>query len=521
LSNPQTPDAALKPDGRDVAVSWLAAALPGVYLLLTSTTNLVPGIWPYDAKRMLQFALLLLLFVLPALNRQISRQLGVTLAAVPGWVSWSLIAVFGWGMVSAFVNARSPMHLANSLSEVVLFASLALGVFVIAACRTVGGRVFDRIAIGLLAVTALAVGLQELLGMAAAHASGVNFNFRISLLHFSWPRFYNQVQSWAVPAITALPLLFNHSPISRVACVIALALQWYIILVTGARGSFIALSAAMIAASLLMPSVRRPLLRWQIPGLVLGTLIFAAVLISFEADTAADAQTPKSPAASGFYGNEDGSLSSFSAQSVGRPLLDPMGRTWMWKIALRDAGQHPALGIGPMNYVCTRPEYIGHPHNFPLQLAAEWGVPVAFTVCMLFAVLMGYAVRRVRRSATEPANDSAVSGLMLIGIFAAALHACVSGVIVMPASQVSGLLIIGLFLGSTSTEKQQERARSTGFMISSGIVFCAALLTLGVHELSTLAERSAQMTPGEDMRPRMWQDAKVCRLYVPQHEVTN
>jgi hypothetical protein len=39
------------------AVSLLGAALPGLYLLITSTTTLIPGIWPYDAKRMLQFAL--------------------------------------------------------------------------------------------------------------------------------------------------------------------------------------------------------------------------------------------------------------------------------------------------------------------------------------------------------------------------------------------------------------------------------------------------------------------------------
>jgi hypothetical protein len=35
-----------------------------------------------------------------------------------------------------------------------------------------------------------------------------------------------------------------------------------------------------------------------------------------------------------------------------------------------------------------------------------------------------------------------------------------------------------------------------------------------------MPERSAQLRPGEDLQPRIWQDAKVCRLYVPQNEVT-
>jgi len=511
---------ATTPTGRDLAVSWLAAALPGLYLLLTSTTHLVPGIWPYDAKRMLQFVLLLLLFALPALNRRISQQLGATLAGVPRWVTWPLVAVFGWGIASAFVNARSPMHLANSLSEVALFSALALGVFVIAACRTLGGRMFDRIAIGLLSLTVLVVGLQELLGVAAAHASGVDFNFRISLLHFSWPRFYNQVQSWAVPAITALPLLFSRSALSAAACLVALALQWYIILVTGARGSFIALSIAMIASLMLISDVRRPLLRWQLPGLILGSLLFAAVLFGFEEGMTADSLTPSSSAVSGFYGNEDGSLSSFKAQSVARPLLDPMGRTWMWKVTLRDAGQHPILGIGPMNYVCTSPEHIGHPHNFPLQLAAEWGIPVALAVCILFVLLLGGALQHLRRSDLEDPADRTISGLLLTGIFAAALHACVSGVMVMPASQVTGMLLVGLLLGLISTRRHEKPSRIAIPAMISGIVMCGALLVLGVHELGTRAERSAQLKPGEDLRPRMWQDAKVCRLYVAQQEVS-
>ena len=65
------PEAAVAPDTRGRLVALLGAALPGLYLLLTSTTTLIPGMWPYDAKRMLQFALLLALFVLAATVRPI------------------------------------------------------------------------------------------------------------------------------------------------------------------------------------------------------------------------------------------------------------------------------------------------------------------------------------------------------------------------------------------------------------------------------------------------------------------
>ena len=141
-------------------MSWLGAVLPGIYLLLTSTTHLVPGIWPYDTKRMLQFGLLALLFLLPVAHRRIRTEFGQVLAAVPLWIGVTLAAIFAWGTLSALVNARSGMHLANSLSEVALLGSLVLGMLIVAACRRLGGRGFDRIAIGLLALTGLAVGTQ-------------------------------------------------------------------------------------------------------------------------------------------------------------------------------------------------------------------------------------------------------------------------------------------------------------------------------------------------------------------------
>ena len=94
-------------------VSLLAAALPGLYLLITSTTTLVTSIWPYDFKRMLQFALLLALFLLPTLSQRIREELGALLVSVPRWIGFTLLGIVAWGVLSAAVNARSAMHLAN------------------------------------------------------------------------------------------------------------------------------------------------------------------------------------------------------------------------------------------------------------------------------------------------------------------------------------------------------------------------------------------------------------------------
>jgi hypothetical protein len=509
-----------------VAVGCLAAVLPGGYLLVTSTTHLVSGVWPYDVKRMLQFALLLLLFLLPMANRRIGIEFGCVLAAIPRWLGLTVGGIFGWGVISALVNAQAPMHLANSLSEVALLGLLVLAIPVIAACRRVGGVGFDRLAVGLLVLTGLVVGVQELLGVAAAHAGGVEFSFRVSLLHFSWPRFYNQVQSWIVPVTAALPLLFSRYGLARMLCVLVLALHWYIILMTGARGSFLALIGATTVAAVFLPVVRRPLLQWQSIGLVLGLAIYGLVLLGFQggvvpapaADPTALAERPAAPGR-GFYRNEDEETGSFLAQSVGRPLLSPMGRTWMWKVALRDARAHPLLGIGPMNYVCTSPEHIGHPHNYLLQIAAEWGIPAALAICLVTAILMVRAAVRTRRNRWGHLEESQLAGLLLTGVAAAALHALVSGVLVMPASQVAGLLVCGMLVGLLPPKNQPTSTSMASLLALSSGLLAVAMLTLGSHELRTLPDRSGQLQPGEDMRPRIWQDAKVCRLYVPPDKV--
>jgi O-antigen ligase len=317
--------------------------------------------------------------------------------------------------------------------------------------------------------------------------------------------------------------LFARYSLAKILCVVVLGLHWYILIMTGARGSTLALVAAIVFAVAILPAVRKSLMQWQMAGLVLGVLIFGGVLLSFQHGTneAGDnVPTVEARQGAGLYGNENQATTSFLAQSVGRPLLDPAGRTWMWKITLDDARANPLLGIGPMNYVCTSPHYIGHPHSFPLQLAAEWGIPVALAACLVFAALLLQGTAGLRRQRANIGAATVLPGLLLTGVLAAALTACVSGVMVTPASQVAGLVVCGLLLGFAPGSPVVTTPTAGRFAYITGVILAIALLALGAQELRTMPGRSAQMRPGEDLWPRIWQDAKVCRLYVPQNEVT-
>ena len=512
-------------------LSLFVPALIGLYLFLTSTSYLVPGIWPYDAKRILQFGLLLILFLVPALDGRIRDEFGRLLASVPTWLKASLLCVPGWGVVSALYNARSVMHGLNSLSEVALLSSLVLGIFVVAACRRIAGRWFDRIAITMIALTGLAVGLQDLIGVAAAHFEGFDFNFYTTLIYFSWPRFYNQVQSWMVPALAALPLLFVRYRLAKIVCLIVLGLQWYIILSSGARGTFISIIAALVFVLILLPAVRLHMLKWQASGFILGALVFSLVLFSFEAGGQAAATGPEPEpnpralirGADNWAGDVELSSgkSSFFMQSVGRPMAHSSGRNWMWSVTLHDARSNPLLGIGPMNYVCTSPRRIGHPHNFPLQLAAEWGIPVALAVCVIFLFLLYRISQCIRQNEFGRPEDTVLAGQLFTGALAAALYACLSGVMVMPASQVTGLLLCGMLLGLYPSASGDEPAPALRWVFIPGLLVAVSLLGLGVHELKTMKDRESRMLPMEIGIPRIWQQAKVCRQYNPRSEVKN
>jgi hypothetical protein len=386
---------------------------------------------------------------------------------------------------------------------------------------------FDRLAVGFLALAGLAVGLQELIGVLAAHNAGVDFNFRVSLLHFSWPRFYNQVQSWMIPVLVALPLIFSRYRLSLTLCAVVLALQWYIILMTGARGSFVSLAVAIFLMLILLPVIRPRLAGWQAIGFAIGALIFAMVAFSFESGSSTDKLQPgptsvvRDADRDAGRGQIRGGESSFFQQSVGRPMTHTSGRTWMWRSALEDIRNHPLTGIGPMGYACVSQKRIGHPHNFPIQLAAEWGLPVALAVAGLFIFFFWRAITVIRGARFDHPDDAPLAGLLLTGVLAAALHACLSGVLVMPASQVTGLLVCGMLIGLIPSRREAGQPGILRWSPLAGLLLAAFLAVLGAHELNTMKSRAEMLEPSASMWPRIWQDSKVCRLYNVQNEVKN
>lgn len=490
------------PTARILAV--FIAALLGTILLLTSTLHLSEEIWPYDVKRLLQLLVLVIILSTALLHRELRQAFCAQVGAVPVWIRGCLGVIFSLGVLSALVNAKSALHLMNSLSEVALMFLLVAAVLVIAALRRLAGELLEQVSLGLLALTAMAVGLQEVMGVFAAKLAGLPFRFEVALLHYSFPRFYNQVQSWIIPAMAALPLLFVSHRLARALAWVALSLSWFVVFLTAARGTTVGLLGAFTLGLCFLPAIRKRLLITQGSCLLAGLGLYLLLFFSPIAGSVGESSSIDGA----------GDIGTVYQQKLGRPVNTSSGRLeWLWPNALEDIKAHPLIGKGPMNYACTEFRGFGHPHNFLLQVAAEWGLPVVLLVCAVVAGLITRAFAQCR------GRKDGVAAFLLLGVVAASIHALFSGVMTMPASQVAGLLVGGLLIGRLSEPENSVERRLPLVVLFAAAELALAVLLLGLFEVRTMTVRSEQLSPGESLHPRMWQDSRVCSLYVPDQAV--
>jgi len=506
------------------------AILTGAYLLLTSTVKLHETLWPYDVKRLLELCLLCLIFSAVLLNGHLRTAFHQQIACMPAWVRIGLPVFFGIGVLSSIHNARSITSLYYSLAEVALLGLLVLAVLCIAACRRVAGRRFDQAAALLLGLVALAVGMQELLGVFAAWNSGMEFNPAIALLHYSYPRFYNQVQTWSIPAIAALPLIIPGKPLVRLFCLAALGLEWYVMLATGGRGSMVSVTAATLLAVLLLPRIKSTLAVYSIAGLLGGLLIYGLVLMGHQnvqpqqpADSAQRHKAAAIDESSKHSRSERANVritgdgeGLFSEALTGDRIWTFSGRLTLWLDSVRDSGSNPLLGIGPMNFACSGPLYrSAHPHNFPLQIASEWGIPALLLLLLMLACGWTALWRSLRTTGNEQDQDTPpLAGFLATALLAAMLHACLSGVMVMPASQVAGMLVCGWLLGSIPLPRPVWSAHySPAVILAAALAVSVAFLGFIRQELAVAETRLEQTAMLDRAIPRLWQNGKVCRLY--------
>lgn len=124
------------------------------------------------------------------------------------------------------------------------------------------------------------------------------------------------------------------------------------------------------------------------------------------------------------------------------------GRLQLWIRALEMVGEYPWLGAGPLHFAhYGRDLQTGaSPHDWPLQMGSEWGMPALFLLCgvLALAVLKLWQLRKI----VSVKDQDTLTAWLVTGL-AILVDGLVSGLIVMPTSQLWIALYVGCAWGWT------------------------------------------------------------------------
>jgi len=314
---------------------------------------------------------------------------------------------------------------------------------------------------------------------------------------FSNIRFFNHVQTSTLPLLILLCCLTPRTSKLRWLWLAVTAYWWMALFATNGRGTLLGAAAGCAAAAVLVRRRALPYLRQVLVTAALGLLAYFLFLTVV-------------PALLGVEG-----MSAFS-YAIERTAADPTTGRWpLWHLATALIAEHPWLGVGPMHFA----HYAGpaaHPHDWLLQIGAEWGLPAL--LCLLIAVAFG--VRALLRAGAgirpDDTGNQAIFTALLVAAVALLVDGSVSGTFVMPQSQLAIALYLGCAMGWQRIvgPAMPVVARPAGVRRAAGIA-CILLAMAGVvagawpeagakwhGEALTPAQRA--LNPG-DPWPRLWQ----------------
>jgi len=464
----------------------------GLYLLATSAFYPLDFLSVFDTKRLLQLILFAAVMVF-TLSWTPLRAITIAQLRRLSPLSRASLAVF---FLLGIASSLRLSHPAYALVDVSMLLVMVILIAVTAGSRELAGRHFDQWAVLLLAAVGFAVAIQEFMGFVVGWVLGSEFNYNQALVHFAHPRFYNQLQTWSIPVIAALPWIFPGKRWVRFGCIALLGLQWFLVMATAARGTVVSLLAAMAFIALWLPELRRFWMKYQLAGLLAGIVLYAGILLLNSW------LIPPSQAG------------EFFARSVGRPLVNTSGRSTLWRLSVEDAIKHPLLGAGPTRYACDSDSNIilpAHPHSFPLRILGEWGI-IALLLVLVVAITIALGfLKNLKYPGKTGQTDPPLQAILATSLIAGAIHSGLSGLLIMPASQVAMILTGGWTLSLVGKSPQQtHRSVAANYLLVGVMLLAFAQLGFAIREIPRLPVRTNYSESYGPMMPRFWQDGRVC-----------
>lgn len=405
-----------------VDIAWLAGARRlCLTLMLVAAFGLslfVPG--GHDGQRVLQIGFLLIVCAL-----MLTGPSRIDYLASLGGTGWGrfLSLFFALGTLSAAM-AVSPRHAFYELASLLLL--LLLSVAVAREIAHDSARYLSYV-LKLLGFFCLLYAARILATTLFALISGLQPDIGDFAPGFSNYRLFNHAQTVALPLLVLLFHLDKPGARTRPLWFLLAAFWWAVLFVTAGRGTFIGLVLGCAVAGYLRRGHALALCRAMLLTGLMGVAIYAVLFYVL-------------PLACGLQ--PFGEFTRLAQRSVNSPTSS---RTQLWWFAIELIRAHPFLGVGPLHYAHEAAGIQGaaHPHDWPLQIGAEWGLPALLCLCGAIGLAMRCLLRTGALISQGDMRQQAMLTVWLLTGVAILVDGLVSGSLVMPASQ----LIISLYLG--------------------------------------------------------------------------
>jgi len=398
---------------------------------------------------------------------------------VPHGIPPLALTLFAIGTVSAL---RSESMLA-AFAEVGLAVLLLILALLTAVVVSNDVQRYSRWArrFALLLATAYVLGVAT--RYAAAIGLGRGIDFDVLILGYANPRFPSALHALLIPFIACVAVDSREHKFLRIASVIVLTFIWAINVGLQTRAIWLAYLLVLPASVLL--------LGWRNAGravlVIVGTAV-AGVLTFYIVSWVSPAPTAEAAASAA--------------------LRDWAGLTFrkvVWQMSWDAISKAPLLGIGPMQFATFDNRVGAHPHNWIMQVAAEWGVPAL--LLLLFALVL--LARATRQAAAL--DSTVVSAALAFGIGLA--NGLVDGNLVMPVSQSAFALAGGLMLAAILHARNNSATYPINLArrlvsIGSATLAAAAVVAFAVFSFSDQesgVSRFHQTQPGAWLVPRFWE----------------
>jgi len=494
--------------------------IPLVIIIIAPNLHIATGVGFFDSnayneKRLLEISTLLLLVLVPLLSWARQSKWQQLLQQIPT-TAWALLSViFILGSLSLKQSALMRM----GWNEFGLTFFIFFGITAVAALRK-DNHALDTILI--FAVTVMAslffirFELFRYLDVFSLHMIS-NHEFRAEwepwvvakrsrelLSDFTHPRFFGQFQSWVIPLLT-LPFLWSKKrfskPIFSLFFILPAACWITLLIFSGSRGPWLGLVAAIIITGVLLKKKALPWIISIVIAILGGSLIYWLLFsIQFEGP----------------------GIATHTAER----LTSLNSRSELWNAAWVMSRDYPLLGVGPQHFSYHLDKIltfrVGHPHMSVLKWAAEYGWISTLLLLSLIVWAFSSWIKKTKQSKLDDC-DLNFRVALTASIITAASHSLVSGVMIMPLSQLMLVVIIGWIVGIHFSNHPIEKipwlsVKSIGsltLILWIGWNFAQSIgpevhyIINGPHSEITV------FNPSEVLQPRFWHQGIIPWIQLP------